>query len=99
MSIGFDDMIAKVRKKRQSSGYVPKGELSVVKLPEDKIELVEYLVQRNGGDSEGLQFSHGASWDDRRLAIATDPEYTDRCRNHPYFQSLLGKTYRGKVFQ
>lgn len=65
----------------------------------DCIEEVERIVAQHNGDVHDVFFVDGPSWDMIRLDIATDPQYTERCRNHPYFQDLLGQSYGGKVFE
>ena len=38
------------------------------------------------------------TWDEKRLEIATNPEYMDRARESYAFQDLLGREYNGVVF-
>lgn len=38
-------------------------------------------------------------WDERRLKVATDPKYTERCREFYAFADLLGREYNGVVFE
>ena len=66
--------------------------------PRDQIERIEHIVDRNGGDFRHVIITGRMNWDMMRLAVATSPEYTDRCRVHPYFQDLLGESYRGVTF-
>ena len=65
----------------------------------DSIEAIEKIVDEAGGDVHSVSISSGPSWDMIRLSVATNPKYTDRCRNHPYFKDLLDQTYNGRVFE
>lgn len=59
----------------------------------DDVEFVEYMVSCTEKGFSGM------CWDMYRLSVATNSVYTDRCRNHPYFQDLLGQAYNGRVFE
>lgn len=74
-------------------------ELPVESASFDRIKAVEKIVEEHGGDPQNVIYVSGQSWDQRRLAVATNPEYTDRCRNHSYFQDLFGQAIDGKVFE
>lgn len=66
----------------------------------DPIERIEYLY----GPKEHPYLRVGSpgmrdEWNERRLQIATNPEYMDRARESYAFQDLIGKEYEGVVFK
>ena len=68
-------------------------------MSEDLVKNIERIVNACGGNPVGIMVTGPISWDMQRLAVATNPKYTDRCRNHPYFKDLLGQSYRGVRFE
>lgn len=97
--INLADIVNQVDLGNLDASTIVDEELPVEPVPSDRIEAIEKIVEEHGGDPQNVIYVSGPLCDQRRLAVATNPEYTDRCRNHPYFKDLLGKSYGGKVFQ
>ena len=71
----------------------------VERMHPDPVERIEYLYgpkERPYAFTKPLGFAD--TWDEDRLAIATNPEYIDRCRESYAFADLLGREYNGVVF-
>lgn len=98
MTFDIDDVIKKANELKVTKDYDMSDSRFVTY--EDAITYVEDLVNTIGnGKLEDVHMVSGQSWEDVRLNIALNPRYTDRCRNHPYFQDLIGRQLDGKVFE
>ena len=66
----------------------------------DPVERIECLYgPKERPYSRTKPLGYADTWDERRLKIATNPEYTDRCRKSYAFADLLGREYDGVVFE
>lgn len=84
-----------------NSGVSVQRDSDIRRIPLDPVDRIEFLY---GPENAPLAWTsplpaYQRDWDIERLAIATNPEYMNRCRESYAFQDLLGREYNGVVFE
>lgn len=95
----MDELVAKSVEDYKAGVRYPDVKTLEERFP-DPVERIEYLYgPKERPYSRTKPLGYTDTWDERRLKIATNPEYTDRCRKSYAFADLLGREYDGVVFE